>query len=124
MRVILAAIMGILGLCGSASAQQPEAVFHVTSVHNATEAEKTYRTAFNMVHIEGTIGNQKYVLSQLKSWGAYHFNVGQDYPVIEVKSGNPDRVKLQVPNKFNKKGKKPFMDETLSVITVEEVAAK
>lgn len=53
------------------SAQQPEtapAILHVSSIHKATDAEKTYHTAFGMQFIEGTIGNGPAVRSSPKSW--------------------------------------------------------
>jgi hypothetical protein len=53
------------------SAQQPEtapAILHVSSIHKATDAEKTYHTAFGMQFIEGTIGNLRYTLSDLTGW--------------------------------------------------------
>jgi hypothetical protein len=77
-----------------------------------------------MLYIEGTIGNRKYTLSMLDAWGSYHYEVGQDYPVVEVKYGSPDTIKLTIPNKYDKNGKKPFKTETLCVQTVEEIAGK
>lgn len=98
-------------------------VFHVTSTHKATRNEKSYKTEFNEIYIEGTIGNKKYTLSMLDTWGSYHYEVGQDYQVVQIKSGSPDTVKLMIPNKYDKNGKKPFRTDTLTVQAVEEKPA-
>jgi hypothetical protein len=87
--------------------------FHVTAIHKATrDNEKTYSTGFNQNIITGTVGNRRYTLEQLASWGFYHFEVGADYPVVKV---NDKTLKVQV---TNKKGKEAT--ESLSVVTVEE----
>lgn len=111
------AILIGLALCVSAVAQQSQQ-FHVTSVHKATEVEKSYKTAFAETLIVGTIGNKQYTLTELNSWGAPHMEVGQDYEVLQIKNGNPDTVKLVVP------GKKRDMKETFCVRTVEELPTK
>jgi hypothetical protein len=89
-------------------------VFHVTGTHKATrDNEKTYHTSFDQNIITGTIGDRRYTLEQLSAWGAYHFEVGKDYPVVKA----TDReLKVSV---TNKKGKQST--ETLNVLTVEEV---
>jgi hypothetical protein len=107
----------ILLLSGLAVGQstQPTEMFHVTSVHRASrDEEKTYRTAFNQVIVQGTIGNKKYTLEQLDIWGSYHFEVGQDYTVDGVKG---ESVKIEVP------GKKKPRAESLNIVTVEELPA-
>lgn len=121
MKKALAVIAFILalGLIVPAFAQTSQ-VFHVTSTHRAAPNEKSYKTAFNEIYIEGTIGNKKYTLSMLDTWGSYHYEVGQDYQVVQIKSGSPDTIKLMIPNKYDKNGKKPFRTETLTVVTIEE----
>jgi hypothetical protein len=100
---------------GLGESRQPTDMFHVTSVHRASrDDEKTYHTAFNQMMVQGTIGNKKYTLEQLDTWGSYHFEVGQDYTVDGVKG---ESVKLEVP------GKKKPRAESLNIITVEELAA-
>jgi hypothetical protein len=110
--------------CSTEKAESPTAadaqVFHVTSTHKATPNEKSYKTEFNQIYIEGTIGNKKYTLSMLDTWGSYHYEVGQDYQVVQIKSGSPDTIKLMIPNKYDKNGKKPFRTDTLTVQAVEE----
>jgi len=128
MKKIVAMVMFMVLLGGAASkAESPAAaaaqVFHVTSTHKATPNEKSYKTAFNELYIEGTIGNKKYTLSMLDTWGSYHYEVGQDYQVVQIKSGSPDTIKLMIPNKYDKNGKKPFRTDTLTVQTVEEKPA-
>ncbi|MFZ0915151.1 MAG: hypothetical protein WBQ76_15140 [Candidatus Korobacteraceae bacterium] len=87
--------------------------FHVTAIHRATETEKTYRTAFSQNLITGTVGNRRYTLEQLTSWGFYRFQVGADYEVVK---GNDKTLKLRV---TDKKGREST--ESLNVVTVEEV---
>lgn len=122
MKTTLATILIALVLCVSAFAQ--DQTFHVVSVHKATDVEKSYKTEFAETLIIGTIGNKQYTLSELNSWGAFHYEVGQDYPVVQIKNGNPDTVKLTVPNKYDKHGKKPFTTDTLCVRTIEELPTK
>jgi hypothetical protein len=130
---IIALALALVSLSASAKTQaddktvvaaQAAQKFHVTLVHKATPNEKSYKTAFNELYIEGTIGNKKYTLSMLDTWGAYHYEVGQDYEVVQIKSGSPDTVKLMIPNKYDKNGKKPFRTDTLVAVAVEEVPGK
>jgi hypothetical protein len=89
-------------------------VLHITATHKATrDNEKTYRTSFDQNIITGTIGDKRYTLEQLATWGVYHFEVGKDYPVVKA---SDKEVKVTV---TNKKGKEST--ETLNVVTVEEV---
>jgi hypothetical protein len=103
-------LLTVLFLTGSAFATD---VFHVTGTHKATrDNEKTYRTSFSQNIITGTIGDKRYTLEQLASWGFYRFEVGGDYPVVKV---TDSAVKVRV---TNKKGKEST--ETLNVVSVEE----
>jgi hypothetical protein len=104
----------------SDSAASTTPTFHVTSVHKERDNEKTNHTAFNELAIEGTVGNKKYTLEELDAFGAFQFEVGKDYPVV---TASATTVKLTIPNKYDKHGKKPFRDETFRVITVEEIPA-
>lgn len=88
---------------------------HITAIHKATrDGEKTYHTAFNQNIITGTIGNKRYTMEQLASWGFYHFEVGKDYPVVKV---SDKEIRVQV---TDKKGREST--EHLNVVTVEEAA--
>ena len=90
---------------------------HVTSIHKATRNdEKTYHTAFNQNIIIGTVGNKRYTLEQLASWGFYHFEVGRDYEVVKA-DGKAVRVRT-----IDKKGHENT--ERLNVVTIEEVEPK
>jgi hypothetical protein len=105
-----------LVLASHSFAQTAPVQMHVNSIHKATrDDEKTYRTSFNQDIIVGTIGNKRYTLEELKSWGMPTLEVGQDYNVVKA---DGKAVKFIV------HGKK--RDETLSlnVVTVEEVDAK
>ena len=83
-------------------------------MHKATrDDEKTYHTAFNQNIITGRIGDRRYTLEQLASWGFYHFEVGADYPVVSV---DDKALKVSV---TDKKGREST--ERLNVIGVEEV---
>jgi hypothetical protein len=98
----------------AASAQSPAPVrfFHVTSTHTAREDEKTYRTSFDQNIITGTVGNMRYTLEQLASWGFHHFEVGADYPLVRA---DDKTLKVRV---VDKKGREST--ESLNVIGVEE----
>jgi len=115
MRFLLIPIL-IMSLVLPAIAQEPQPTFHLTSVHKARDNEKSYHTAFSQLYIEGTVGNKKYTLEELDAFGAYHFEVGQDYPVAKISN---DTVKLQLPPK---KGRPKTT--TLNLITVEEIPTK
>ena len=118
MKRLLITILAALVLSLPAVAQAPQ-TFHVTSVHKATDVEKSYKTAFAETLVVGTVGNKQYTLAELNSWGALHFEVGQDYQVIEVKSGNPDTIKLLVHRVYH--GKEKDDKETFCIRTIEEV---
>jgi hypothetical protein len=86
---------------------------HVTAIHKATrDDEKTYHTAFNQNIVTGIVGNRRYTLEQLASWGSYHFEVGQNYDVVKA---DDKSLKLKV---TDKKGREST--ERLNVVTVEE----
>jgi hypothetical protein len=107
MRALLLALL--LSAC-SASAQE---ALHITGMHKATrDNEKTYQTSFNQNIITGTIGERRYTMEQLASWGFHHFEVGKDYPVVKV---NDKEIKVRV---TDKKGKEST--ESLNIMTVEE----
>lgn len=87
---------------------------HITSVHKATRNdEKTYHTAFNQNIIIGTVGNRRYTLEQLASWGFYHFEVGRDYEVVKA---DDKTVKVKT---IDKKGHGNTL--RLNVVTIEEI---
>src|ERR1700688_899929 len=121
--LIFISAVSVFGQKLTAVQEQPS-MFQVTSIHKATPSEKSYKTLFNELYIDRTIGNRKYTLSQLDTWGSYHYEVGQDYRVVQIKSGSPHTVKLTIPIKYDKNGKKPFGTETLCVQSVEEIASK
>jgi hypothetical protein len=100
----------------SASSALAESL-HITAIHKATrDEEKTYHTAFNQNIITGTIGNKRYTMEQLVSWGFYHFEVGKDYPVVKT---SDKEIKVQV---TGKKGHEST--ERLNVVTIEEMEAE
>jgi hypothetical protein len=59
------------------------------------------------------LGNRRYTLEQLVSWGFYHFQVGSDHEVVKA-SDKAITVKAQ-----DKKGRES--KESLNVVTIEEV---
>jgi hypothetical protein len=87
--------------------------FHVTGTHKAAEAEKPYHTAFNFTIVVGTIENRRYTTAQLAAFGAYHFEVGTDYPVVK---SDDKTIKVRV---TDKKGREST--ENLNIEGVEEV---
>ena len=86
--------------------------FHVTSTHDGSVSEQTYRTSVQHHIIEGVICDRKYKLSDVAVGGSYHFDVGSDYPVVSI---GRDRIKLLVP------GKKGPRNYTLDIEGTEEV---
>jgi len=87
---------------------------HVTTIHEATrDNEKTYHTVFSQNIITGVVGNRRYTLEQLMSWGYFHFRVGADYEVVKA-DDKGITVKVQ-----DKKGR--VFKERLNLVTVEEV---
>jgi hypothetical protein len=112
MKTIFALVI-VAALTPAAFAQSLQP-FHVVAIHKATrDDEKTYRTMYNQNIITGTIGDRRYTLEQLAFWGAYHFEVGADYPVVEASDKG---VKVRV---TDKKGHENT--ESLNVVTVEEI---
>lgn len=105
----------MLALLVTAAVAPAQDILHITAVHKATrDNEKTYQTAFNQNIITGTIGDRRYTLEQLATWGFYHFEVGADYPVVKA---TDKAVKIRV---TDKKGRQST--ESLNVVTIEEVA--
>ena len=104
----MAVLAVVLLLTSFASAE----TIHITGNRRATDAEKLYKTSFNMNLVTGTIGAKRYTLEQLAAFGPYHFEVGTDYPVLKV---TDHEVKIQV---ADKKGR--TRTETLQVAGVEE----
>ncbi len=110
---VVALIAGTV-ICGQAQ------TLHISSNHLASRNdEKSYRTAFNMMDYVGTIGNKKYTLEVIKSWGVPQLEVGKDYTV--VKEGS-DSVKIEL--QVTRHGKEKTETLNLSVITIEEMASK
>ncbi len=88
---------------------------HVSSIHQATEREKTYHTAFGQQFIETTIGNLHYTLEGLTGWAGCNVEIGKDYEVVKA---NQKGVTIKCP--VGKKAK--TFNATFNVMTVEEVA--
>jgi len=97
-------------LAFAASGAFGQSTFHVTGVHRATDAERTYKTVFVQDLISGDIDGKHYTVEQLQSWGSYHFQVGTDYPVVKV---DDKTVRVRV---ADKKGREST--ESLNVVTI------
>jgi hypothetical protein len=98
-----------------AAATSPTPTMHVTSIHKATDAEKTYHTAFGQEFIETTLGNMHYTLNGLSGWAGCNLEVGKDYAVVKV-----DQKQVVIDCPVGKKGK--TYHAPLTVVTVSEVA--
>jgi hypothetical protein len=124
MKMKLVLLAATILTAASVTAQQPTAVpvaatsptptMHVTSIHQATEAEKTYHTAFGQQYIETTLGNMHYTLNELSGWAGCSLEVGKDYPVVK---SNQKEVVIDCP--VGKKGK--TYHASLTAVTVSEV---
>jgi len=115
-----AAIIGVamVVLVGNLAGQQPLQqlqTMHVSSIHHATESEKTYHTAFGQQFIETTIGNLHYTIEGLSGWAGCNVEIGKDYEVVK---SSQKGVTIKCP--VGKKGK--TFNATFNVVTVEEVA--
>ncbi len=87
---------------------------HIAAIHKASrDDEKTYHTSFNQNIITGTVGNRRYTLEQLASWGYYHFQVGSDYEIVKA---NDKTITVKIQDKKGHESK-----ESLNVVTEEEV---
>ena len=85
---------------------------HITGVRRATDLEKTYKTAFNMNMITGSLDGKVYTFQQLAAFGYYHFEVGADYPVVKA---SDKEVKVRV---ADKKGREST--ESLRIVGIAE----
>jgi hypothetical protein len=63
--------------------------------------------------VMGVIGRNRYTLDEYRSWGYYHFEVGQDYEVVKTSDKS---IKVKV---LDKKGKDST--QALEVVKIEEV---
>ena len=100
-------------MVGVSQETQP-VVMHVSSIHKATDAEKTYHTAFGQQFIETTIGNLHYTLEGLTGWAGCNVEIGKDYEVVKASQKG---VTIKCP--VGKKGK--TFNAEFNVTTVEEV---
>jgi hypothetical protein len=106
--------MKIISLILFAALAAPTQMLHITGTHKATrDDEKTYSTSFNQNIITATIGNRRYTLEQLASWGYYHFEIGTDYEVVSV---DDKAIKVRA---TDKKGR--VSTEKLNVVSVDEI---
>lgn len=85
---------------------------HITGIRRATDLEKTYKTAFNMNMITGSLDGKAYTFQQVAAFGYYHFQVGADYPVVKV---TDKEVKVRV---TDKKGREST--ESLRIVGIAE----
>jgi hypothetical protein len=113
--VLSLVLMVTTGLVGQTDQQPAVQTMHVSSIHQATDREKTYRTAFGQQFIETTIGSLQYTLEGLTGWAGCNVEIGKDYEVVKA---NQKGVTIKCP--VGKKGK--TFNATFNVMTVEEVA--
>ena len=92
-----------------------QTTIHISSIHQATEREKTYHTAFGQQFIETTIGNLHYTLEGLTGWAGCNVEIGKDYELVKY---NQKEVTIKCP--VGKKGR--TYNAGFPVLTVEEIA--
>jgi hypothetical protein len=98
------------------TATSPTATMHVTSIHKATDAEKTYHTALGQEFIETTIGNMHYTLESLTGWAAgCTLEIGKEYEVVKASQNG---VVIMCPAS----GKRKAYKDTFNVTTVSEIS--
>jgi hypothetical protein len=123
---VLALLIATTLTAASVTAQEPTAVpviatsptptMHVTSIHKATDAERTYHTAFAQEFIETTIGNMHYTLESLTGWAAgCNLEIGKDYEVVK---SSQKAVVIMCPAS----GKCKAYKDSFNVQTVSEVS--
>lgn len=118
MKTLLTFAMALLLSCSALAQEQPAQVMHITSIHQATDREKTYRTAFGQQFIETTIGTLHYTLAGLSGFFGCNVEVGADYPLVKANQKGVT-IKCPVRGKAGKQGK--TFNATFSVMTVEEI---